>query len=219
MAWVAAIIGAAMSAKGQDSARKGAHSAREQPASLKEMQIVGHRLHIAQKMEELADKLLNDQPISGAERTLIDQSSALANKQINEATAKAQEQVLGAAAGTGFLKGGRTMDQIRKLSVDSATARQQVALQQQQAVMGRMEQNKTNALNLLTASLGLPNANFQNQPLASDTIKGAQMTQLGGASLELAGQLSKAQAIQSTQQRSTTSDPNSDFNILANNTK
>lgn len=216
MSWVAVgvtAVGAVTSAVGSAQSAKGAKRAGEAlaPQRQLEMQTMEHRLTIAQRLEDLAEKMLADEPINPEERALFDRAQKVATQQIERSGKEAQEQVLGALAGTGFLKSGRAADQIQKLAIEQSFAKDQISLQREQANFQFAQQKQQQAFSLLTAAGNIQTPQFDPnlQPLQAATIRGAGLTQLGGAAISFGGSLAKANAISSAQGRQVSaSDPN-----------
>lgn len=178
------VVGAVASGVGSSRAAKAAKKA-SKPLRGIQIRTGEQRLRIASRLEELATKLLNDQPVSAAERSTIELARTAASQQIEKQRQITQENVLGAQAATGFLKSGRTARQLRRLNVEASEAQSRVALQQQQALVGATERKRLQAIQALGTALGAPGTQFQQfqQGLQPASILGTGLTQVGGALL------------------------------------
>jgi hypothetical protein len=151
---------------------------------------------IAGQLEMLANKMLNDEPLNPNEMNLLNAARQMADKQIQTATQESIEQALGAQAGMGFLKSGRAADQIRKLSLEGATARQQVALSREQAIQQGIERQKQQAMGLLGAAGQMNVSNINLPQMASrGSLMGSALMQLGGAGLSYAANMPTGQTV------------------------
>lgn len=171
-----------------------------------ELQVKGaeRRDRVAGQLEALLQKLLNNDPVSAAERSTLDRATKIADQQIQKATKDSIAQSLQAQAGTGFLKGERTQDQIRKLTMEGSLGRQQIAVAREQQIQNMVDRNKQFALQAggLITGTGIPQfQQFQFGPSARDQRNSA-IAQAGVAAAGMfasqGGQPQQGQPMEST---------------------
>lgn len=176
-----AVVGTAASIHGSREAAKSAKDA-QQDANTQTQGQRDLRDRAANKLEELANKLLNGDPVSQAERNTINRATQVADKQIQRASRESIQQALQFQAGTGFLKGGRTADQIRKLSLEGSLDRQQVQVAREQQLQNLIESRRGQAISILQRQAGIQPVQ-QNIPqgLPTSSLIGQGLTGLSGA--------------------------------------
>lgn len=194
---VVSVAGGAVSASAQ---RKQAKTAKRERRALLGFQIQAaeRQNRIADQLEGLANKILNDEPISGQEMQLLNNARDIAVKGIQKARKEAVTGALGEQAATGFLRSGRAAEQLRRLNIESGEAQQRVELQREQAVAQTIQQRQQQAFGLLQGAAGIQTPQFQQfeQPLSSQALIGAGLTTLGGAAIQFGGQQAGIQAQQ-----------------------
>lgn len=159
------------------------------------------RDRVSGQLEALLRKLLNNEPVSDAERNTLNRATKIADQQIQKATKDSIAQSLQAQAGTGFLKGERTADQIRKLTMEGSLGRQQIAVAREQQIQNMVDRNKQFALQTagLVTGTGIPQfQQFQMGPSARDQ-RNAALAQAGVAGVNLFGQMNAQQPQQMQQ--------------------
>ncbi len=166
-----------------------------------QLKAAERRNRVSGQLESLLQKLLNNDPVSPAERNTLNKATKIADQQIQKATKDSVAQTLQAQAGTGFLKGGRTADQIRKLSIEGSLGRQQIAVAREQQLQNMVDRNKQFALQTagLVTGTGIPQfQQFQMGPSARDQ-RNAALAQAGVAGMNLYGQMNAQQPQQQQQ--------------------
>lgn len=192
---VASIAGSAMSSR---AASKGANRSRAASAAMARLELdQGERqARIADQLEAMANKMLSGESLSPQDLSMINAAQTLASKQIATATKEGINEALGAQAGTGFLKSGRAAGQIRKLSLEGIDARSRLALQREQFIQQTIEGRRNQAISLLQGAGGMSITPTNIPQLASSgSLQGAALSSLGGAGLNLAGQMSGANSV------------------------
>jgi hypothetical protein len=179
-----ALAGSAASAYGSHQSSKASAKAAKRQNMLTMMQIQ-RRNRIADRLEQVANKLLNEEPISERERAFISQASNVADQQLKRIQKEAIESGLEAQAGTGFLKSGRMADQVRKLVLEGAERRSQIQLGREQAIQNALLRNRQQALQALQ-SAGSINASGQLQQGVGNPLApiGAGLTSIGGSFIQ-----------------------------------
>lgn len=191
MSWVAAGVAVAGIVVGEVGRRKAAKDAKKERRGFVGLQLeqATRRNRVAGQLEELANKLLSDTPLSPQERNVLDQAQQVANTQINRQTEEAKRNALAEQAASGFLKSGRNARQIRRLNIESAEARGRISLSREQAIQQIVEGRRQQAMTALSAAGGIGLPQFQQFPTSQNSQQavGGALTQLGGAFLSRGG--------------------------------
>lgn len=185
MSWVAvgvAVVGAASSAKGSRDQAKAAKKANRAGSTARQREL---RDSAADQLDALATKMLNGEPISQAERNTIDRATSVADQQIQRASIQGMQQALQFQAGTGFLKGGRTADQIRKLSLEGSLDRQQVQVAREQQLQNLIENRRNQAISILKGQAGIQPDAQQATGLPTASLVGSGLTGLSGSLFQM----------------------------------
>lgn len=192
MSW-AIVAGAAVSVVGvgvsETGRRKSAKSAKRERRALLKFQLenLKRRSRIADKLEEVASKIFEGKPLSGQEEQLIASATEVATRGIGKARKEAVATALGEQAATGFLKGGRTARQLRRLNIEAGEAQQNVELAREQAIQQAVERNKRLGIQTfgLAGQLSAQESTQQfPQPISSQQVAGTALTTIGGAALQ-----------------------------------
>jgi len=185
MSWAAIIVGVVGAGAGVVGAREQARGVRRagQEAQALSLTQINLRDRAADTLDNLAQNILSGKAITQDERRVINMAQQVASGQIERARQTAQKNVLAAQAATGFLKGGRTARQLRRLNIEAGESQQRIALAREQAIQQAVERRQQTAIGALQANLGLqPQLPPQvSQGLPSASILGAGLTGISGA--------------------------------------
>ena len=107
------------------------------PSNELEFRLLQARAQSASKLEAMADKLEAGEPLSNSERTFLDSVVSQADSSIEQIRRDTLTDVLGTAAGTGFLRGGRTQDQARKANINAEMSRSGARLTREKDALAR----------------------------------------------------------------------------------
>jgi len=197
MSWVAAGVASASVVSSIDGAQQAKKTAKkqQQAADAANGPLRESREGAAKRLEELAQKLESGQPISDAERNVIDRAAKVTDKQLQQITQDATQQSLEAQAGTGFLKSGRMANQVRKIQIEGSLDRQKVAVAREQQLQNLIERRRQMALQANTAllNMGVPGAQQIPQGLPGASIAGAGLSSLAGSLFQSNAQQNQAQ--------------------------
>ena len=196
MVWAAAGVASAALVTGVHSSMEGKKGAKKQarkmaPMHQLQMQTAQRNNQIANRLDELATKMLEGAPISPAEENLFKRVQELTDKQIRKSTQQSMEDSMAAQAGTGFLKSGRSADQIRKLSLEGAAQRDAGAIERERTQLQMIEQRRQLALQTLAQAGGgaMPQFNTGLMGLPSETLNAAGLSAASGTLGSMAGML------------------------------
>ena len=152
------------------------------------MKQMERRNRIADQLESVANKLLNEQPISAREQSLIAASAKVADQTLQRIQKESIQSGLEAQAGTGFLKSDRMSDQVRKLVLEGAEGRSRIALGREQAVTDAIARNRQQALQALGVAGGFENTPQFQAPVGNTLAAfGSGLTAIGGAGIQNGG--------------------------------
>lgn len=182
-----AVAGIASSAVG---ARKSAKESKKaaKKSGFFEVEQAKRRDLIARQLESIANKLLNEQPVSPREQALIAATAKVADTQLQKIQKESIESGLEAQAGTGFLKSGRMSDQVRRLTLEGAEGRSRIAIGREQAINDAIARNRSQALQALGMAGGFQTVPQFQQPVGNPLAAfGAGLTSIGSAGVEQGG--------------------------------
>lgn len=195
MSWVAAGIATASVVAGVESGRQAKKGAKKQarrlaPLAKTQAEIAERNNKIAERLEQLAEKMLAGEGLSAAEQNLFKRVGEVTDKALQRSTREATEQAIAFQAGTGFLKSGRTADQIRKLQLEGSEQRDRASIERERTQLQLIEQRRAQAFSLLGAAGGQAIPQFQTGliGLPSESLNAAQLAGLSGTLGGLAGQ-------------------------------
>lgn len=193
MSWVALGLSVAGAVVSETGRRKSAKTAKKERRTLLQFQLENarRRSRIADKLEEIATKLLEGKPLSGQEQNLIDSAKQVAQRGIEKARTGAVQTALGEQAATGFLRGGRTARQLRRLNVEAGEAQQNVELSREQAIQQAIARKQQLGIQTLGAAGQLSGQEqFQQfpSPISNQQAGGNILSTFGGGLLEFGAQ-------------------------------
>ena len=183
-----AAIGVGTSAIGaRNAAKDSKKSSNIQNQALVEQ--MRRRERIANQLEAVANKILNEEPISPREQALISAASNVADQQLKRIQKESIASSLEAQAGTGFLSSKRMSDQVRRLVLEGAEGRSRIAVGREQAINDAILRNRQQALQALQSAGGFNTAPQFSQPVGNPLAGlGAGLTSLGGAGIQFGSQ-------------------------------
>jgi len=190
MSYVAVGVAVAGIATSAISARKAAKSSKKQTSFQNQLllQEFERRERIAKRIEEIAEKILREEPLSAKEQSLISATAKVADTQLQRIQKEAISSGLEAQAGTGFLKSGRMADQVRKIVLEGAEGRSKIALGREQAIVEGINRNRQQALQALGVAGGFQNVPQLQTPVGNPLAGlGAGLTAIGGAGIQGGG--------------------------------
>lgn len=142
MSWAIA-VGASITAvssfdKSQQN-KKAAKDLRKQtgPSNQLLFNLLNTRSNAASALERMAKQLESGEPLTESERTFLASVQTQANRDIEDSRRDTLSKNLGTAAGTGFLRAGRTQEQSRRTNIEAEGDRNKAAIAREQKSLDR----------------------------------------------------------------------------------